>query len=287
MDGLPSPVKEKILNTLMYHFRNSSFVAMVSRRDTESFIQDLLQLLFPHFAETKCVSPIQLDGQLDILAAHLNYLLHPIQSELETSKEHITTAFFEQLPDIYNALLQDARCLYHGDPAATSVDEVIIAYPGFYAIAIYRIAHALHCLGVPVIPRLLSEFAHQRTGIDIHPGAKIGGAFCMDHGTGIVIGETTEIGNCVKLYQGVTLGALSVEKHMALTKRHPTIQDRVIIYAGATILGGDTVVGHDTIIGGNVWLTESVPPSSIVYHQSQIQVRQHHSDSLPVTCLTQ
>lgn len=285
MDGLPSPIKEEILNTLMYHFRNTSFVSMVSRSDTAQFIADLLQLLFPHFAETKCISPVQLDGQLDIMAAHLNYLLHPIQSELEQTKESITTAFFMQLPKIYNVLLQDARCIYHGDPAATSIDEVIIAYPGFYAIAIYRIAHAFYVLGVPVIPRLMSEIAHQRTGIDIHPGAQIGGAFCIDHGTGIVIGETTKIGNCVKLYQGVTLGALSVEKHMAQTKRHPTIEERVIIYAGATILGGETIVGKDTIIGGNVWLTESVPANSIVYHKSQIQVRQNNTSNSTPSCL--
>ena len=159
-----------------------------------------------------------------------------------------------------------------GDPAAKDEFEVIRAYPGFYAIAMYRIAHQLLLLEVPLIPRILTEWAHARTGIDIHPGARIGEFLYIDHGTGTVIGETTVIGDHVKLYQGVTLGALSVEKYMADTKRHPTIEDRAIIYSGATILGGDTVIGHDCVIGGNVWLTRSVPPHSTVYHQPIIKV---------------
>ena len=150
---------------------------------------------------------------------------------------------------------------------------MISAYPGFLAIAIHRIAHELCGLGVPILPRLLAEVAHTRTGIDIHPGATIGGSFCIDHGTGIVIGETAVIGNDVKLYQGVTLGALSVAKRAAGMKRHPTIEDRVVIYANATVLGGDTVVGHDSVVGGNVFLTASLPPDSVVYQTSQVRVR--------------
>ena len=157
-----------------------------------------------------------------------------------------------------------------GDPAAESRDEVVVAYPGFLAIAIYRIAHALHLLGVPLLPRLLAEVAHTRTGHRHPPGRHASAAsFCIDHGTGIVIGETAVIGDDVKLYQGVTLGALSVRKSAAGTKRHPTIEDRVVIYANATVLGGDTVVGHDCVIGGNVWLTNSVPPNSLVYHRAR------------------
>ncbi len=149
----------------------------------------------------------------------------------------------------------------------------MVAYPGFLAIATHRIAHAVHGLGIPVLPRLMSEIAHTRTGVDIHPGATIGRSFCIDHGTGVVIGETATIGDDVKVYQGVTLGAMSVAKSNAGKKRHPTIEDRVVLYSNATVLGGDTVVGHDSVIGGNVWLTNSVPPYSLVYHSSQVKVR--------------
>jgi len=172
-------------------------------------------------------------------------------------------------------LWKDAQAIYDGDPAAESIDEVIIAYPGFLAISIYRFAHELYLLKIPLLPRLLSEYAHQVTGIDINPGAKIGDSFFIDHGTGIVIGETAEIGNNVKIYQGVTLGAMSVEKELAKMKRHPTIEDNVIIYSQAVILGGDTRIGHDSVIGGNVWLTQSVPPHSVVYHTSEVKVRKN------------
>jgi serine O-acetyltransferase len=167
----------------------------------------------------------------------------------------------------------DAEAIEEGDPAAESVEEVVSAYPGFHAIAIYRIAHEFYALEVPIFPRLLSELAHQRTGIDIHPGATIGRSFFIDHGTGIVIGETSVIGERVKIYQGVTLGALSVEKSLSASKRHPTIENGVVIYSNATILGGETVIGHDSVIGGNVWLTESVLPYSVVYNRSEIRVR--------------
>jgi serine O-acetyltransferase len=180
--------------------------------------------------------------------------------------------FFSYLPVIHNQLRKDAEAIVREDPAAKNIDEVILTYPGFYAIAIYRMAHVLYKLEVPYIPRMLTEYAHQKTGIDIHPGAQIGAYFCIDHGTGIVIGQTTIIGNHVKLYQGVTLGAVSVEKSLAHVKRHPTIEDHVVIYANATILGGNITVGAHSIIGGNVWLTESVQAHSKVYHKSQIKV---------------
>jgi serine O-acetyltransferase len=158
---------------------------------------------------------------------------------------------------------------YEGDPAAKNLDEIILSYPGLEAIAIYRIAHELHIQGVPLIPRIMTEFAHVRTGIDIHPGAEIGDSFFIDHGTGVVIGETCSIGNNVRIYQGVTLGALSFKKDkdgklFKGIKRHPTIEDNVIIYAGATILGGETVIGRNSVIGGNVWLVDSVPPGTTV-----------------------
>jgi serine O-acetyltransferase len=184
-----------------------------------------------------------------------------------------TGAFFSVLPSIYKALLRDAHSIYESDPAAKSISEVVVAYPGFYATAVYRLSHQIWQQGLHTLARLLSEYAHSKTGIDIHPAARIGEAFAIDHGTGIVVGETTDIGNNVKIYQGVTLGALSVDKKRASTKRHPTIEDGVVIYSGATILGGETVIGSGSIIGGNVWLTYSVPPNSVVYHKSEIKVK--------------
>ncbi len=180
--------------------------------------------------------------------------------------------FLRSLPEMRRVLHADIEAAFEGDPAARSHMEVVMSYPGLYAVAVHRIAHSLHGLGIPLIPRVMSEHAHARTGIDIHPGATIGKAFFIDHGTGVVIGETCVIGRNVKLYQGVTLGAFSFAKdeHGNLVKgvkRHPDVEDNVIVYAGATILGGDTVIGHDSVIGGNVWLTHSVPPGSKVYNQ--------------------
>jgi serine O-acetyltransferase len=185
----------------------------------------------------------------------------------------LAAKFCQLLPGTYELLRADAEAIVAGDPAAESLEEVVVAYPGFLAITVHRLAHVLHTLAVPLVPRLLAEVAHARTGIDIHPGAQIGRSFCIDHGTGIVIGETAVIGDGVKIYQGVTLGALSVVKSTAGKKRHPTIEDRVVIYANATVLGGDTTVGHDSIIGGNVWITTSVPPRSYVHQTSQVSVR--------------
>jgi len=181
----------------------------------------------------------------------------------------VVTAFFERLPEVMSLIAADVEAAYVGDPAATCLEEVVLAYPGVKAVFTYRLAHLLHTLGVPLIPRIMTEFAHNETGVDIHPGANIGHEFFIDHGTGVVIGETTEIGDRVKLYQGVTLGALSFPREVSGelvrgTKRHPTLEDDVVVYAGATILGGDTVVGRGSVIGGNVWLTNSVPPFSRV-----------------------
>jgi serine O-acetyltransferase len=186
------------------------------------------------------------------------------------------------VPAIYESLVKDAQLFVDFDPAARSRESVILYYPGFYAISVYRLAHELYKLKVPYLPRIISEFAHSKTGIDIHPGADIGEHFFIDHGTGIVIGETTNIGNNVKIYQGVTLGAASVDKSMKGTKRHPTLQDNVIVYSGSTILGGSTVIGHDTVVGGNVWLTKSVPAFSVVYHESQVVIREGKDYNPPV-----
>jgi serine O-acetyltransferase len=178
----------------------------------------------------------------------------------------ITDDFLMQLPHIRARLHLDAQAALDGDPAARSEAEVILSYPGLAAVAVNRIAHYLYEQDVPLLPRVMSEYIHHQTGVDIHPGATIGDSFFIDHATGVVIGETTMIGNHVKVYQGVTLGALSVKKSLARKKRHPTIEDNVTIYAGATILGGETVIGRDSVIGGGVWLVNSVPPFSRVYN---------------------
>jgi serine O-acetyltransferase len=184
--------------------------------------------------------------------------------DVEKKSAEITHTFLTQLPQLREQLRLDAEAALAGDPAAQSVEEVILTYPGFQAITVHRVAHWLWQAGVPFLPRVMSEHAHTLTGIDIHPGAEVGESFFIDHGTGVVIGETTRIGDWVKVYQGVTLGALSVERSQAGTKRHPTIQDRVVLYAGATVLGGHTVVGQDAVVGGNVWLTSSVEPGVTV-----------------------
>lgn len=191
------------------------------------------------------------------------------EAEPKEKARKIRVAFMEQLPRIRELLMKDVEALYEGDPAAESREEVMICYPGFYAISIYRLAHELQKLHTPLIPRIMTEFAHEKTGIDIHPGATIGEYFFIDHGTGIVIGETTTIGDHVKLYQGVTLGARSFEldengNPVKKIKRHPDIGNHVVIYANATILGGDTVIGDRCVIGGNTWLTHSVPAGSTV-----------------------
>lgn len=181
--------------------------------------------------------------------------------------------FIQTVPELFCSLKKDAVSIYDNDPAARSIEEVYLAYPGFFAIAIYRMARVFFQLGLPLIPRLMTEYAHQLTGIDIHPGAMIGTSFFIDHGTGVVIGETVEIHDNVKLYQGVTLGALTVKKKLKNTKRHPTIEKDVTIYANATILGGDTIIGKNSIIGGNTWITTSVPQNSAVLHTPKVAIR--------------
>ena len=232
------------------------------RNAVEEAGEAVLAHLFPHFAP----GPSPADA-VDAEERELGEVLARALAAPDlpaNGASAIAERFLKRLPAIYDALLEDADAICEGDPAARNRDEVILAYPGFYAIAMYRIAHALHEFGAPLAARLLTEHAHRETGIDIHPGARIGARFSIDHGTGVVIGETAVLGDGVKLYQGVTLGAASVRKALTRTKRHPTIGNRVVIYSNATILGGDTVVGDDSIIGGNVWVTASVPPRSVV-----------------------
>ena len=259
---------QNLLKTL--YKKHSEKTSLPSPLLVETFIESLLALLFPAYNNKKIVSQEQLEEEYIKNKKSLDVLLLHVEKELSTTVSNQLEQFYQELPSIYTALLKDAEAIEKGDPAARGIEEVMRSYPGFYAISIFRIAHQLFVQNIPYIPRILTELAHSKTGIDIHPGATIGEYFFIDHGTGIVIGETTLIGNNVKVYQGVTLGALSVKKEMAETKRHPTIEDGVVIYAGATILGGRTIIGTNSVIGGNTWITESIEPNTLVYHQPEI-----------------
>src|SRR6056297_192733 len=244
------------------------------------FFDELLGLLFPEFASERFSDRESLEQRVDELRIKLRQIFDHNKECIKSGIKDLENEFFNALPEIRSKLLLDIDAIYLGDPAAQSRGEVIRTYPGFYAIAAHRIAHQLLKLGVILIPRIISEHAHRQAGIDIHPGAEIGDYFCIDHGTGIVIGETTVIGSKVKIYQGVTLGGLSVKKEDARKKRHPTIEDGVVIYAGATILGGDTVIGKNSIIGGNVWLTNSVPAHSKIYYQAKMTNAEGETDTI-------
>ncbi len=239
-----------------------------SPRLIEEWLDGLLAFLFPELSTLKFASEADFRNHYRTNDLKLYSILTGMSDRISLPAiDQVHSQFEACLPAIHDRLLEDADAILTGDPAAVSQVEVITTYPGFYAIAVYRIAHAMHDLGVSLLARMLTEIAHGNTGIEIHPGAEIGHRFCIDHGTGIVIGETVNIGNDVKMYQGVTLGALSVKKEMARTKRHPTIEDGVVIYAGATILGGDTVIGTGSIIGGNTWIVRSVPADSRIYYR--------------------
>ena len=263
---------------------NSFAKELLSKRQTHSctaslkteaidYLNGLIDFLFPHFSNKVYYQTEDILSKLQLLKRDLVQLLKLLNGLAPKNIEFIADAFIENVPAINKMLWEDAEAIFMGDPAAESIDEVILAYPGFTAIVIYRFAHELYLLEVPIIPRILTEHAHQITGIDIHPGATIGSPFFIDHGTGIVIGETSIIGKNVKLYQGITLGALSVDKSLSQVKRHPTIEDDVIIYSQAVILGGNTVIGKNSVIGGNTWITKSIAPNSIVYNKSEVKIR--------------
>jgi len=248
------------------------------RQEVVKVIHELQALLFPlvyrreypNMADETLLSQA-LYRLRDQLAAALRFRMEAGE-DAEAAAEEICAAFAERLPEVKRLLLLDVEALYEGDPAAVSREEVMISYPGFRAITIFRIAHELYLLKAPLIPRIMTEYAHERTGIDIHPGATVGEYFFIDHGTGIVVGETTTIGDHVKLYQGVTLGARSFEldengNPVKNIKRHPDIGNHVVIYANATILGGDTVIGDHCVIGGNTWLTRSVAAGSVISYR--------------------
>ncbi len=252
--------------------RQQSAQAIPPNKEIAKWALRLIGLLFPEISDKSYSSTDEIEKELENLKCQLNHLLDATQACKNHPTEEIAQQFIDAVQSIYKTLKNDIIALNSGDPAANNEFEVIRTYPGFWAIAFYRIAHQLLKLNTPLIPRILTEYAHSKTGIDIHPGAQIGDFLCIDHGTGIVIGETAIIGNHVKLYQGVTLGALSVTKDLAGFKRHPTLEDHVVIYSNATILGGETIIGAHSVIGGNVWLTKSVLPNSTVYHNPSIKV---------------
>lgn len=256
------------ISELASKFSSKHILLPINKKELETALETIIHILFP-VCEEEHIETIEkkLLSAYEILERNISGLL-----KKENSKE-IVDVFFDALPGIQERLYNDAKSFLKNDPAAESIEEVILAYPGFFALEVHRISHELHKLNVPIIPRLFSEYAHSTVGVDIHPGAVIGDNFFLDHGTGIVIGETCVIGNNVKIYQGVTLGALHVSKKLSKTKRHPTVEDNVVIYAGATILGGETLIGHDSTIGGNVWITHSVAPHSLVQYTSEMKIK--------------
>jgi serine O-acetyltransferase len=254
---------------------------------SEGYVVDIInklrEILFPGYFTREKIDPVNLKyyiGQaVSVLFDMLSeQIAHSIRhecfrydlpcTECEEQGQKFALTLLESIPSIRKILATDVQATYIGDPAAKSHDEIIFSYPGIFAITVYRVAHKLFEFKVPLLPRIMTEYAHSLTGIDIHPGANIGESFCIDHGTGVVIGETTVIGKNVRIYQGVTLGALSLPKNageqLRGKKRHPIIEDDVIIYSGATILGGDTIIGARSVIGGNVWITKTVPPDTKV-----------------------
>ncbi|SFB03763.1 serine O-acetyltransferase [Flavobacterium swingsii] len=254
----------------IYKKNNAKVKKLPDKVKTETWVEEIFYWIFS-IGEQYSDYDFFLEKEKQ-LQSNLTELIDNVLTDTEKAQE-IVKQLFAELETIHNWLEADLETVFNFDPAAKSRSEVLVAYPGFFAIAIYRLSHQLWKNNVPVLPRLISEYVHSKTGIDIHPSAKIGERFFIDHGTGIVIGETSIIGNDVKIYQGVTLGALTVSKDKAEEKRHPTIQNNVIIYANATILGGNTVIGSESIIGGNVWITNSIPPKSLVYHKSEIIIK--------------
>ncbi|PWW15311.1 serine O-acetyltransferase EpsC [Chryseobacterium sp. AG844] len=257
----------------IHQTKQNSIHGFFDKIKTKKWVKDLYETLFlPQDDNTED----QLKRNFEALQETLSDLINTVTGDKIITEKQVNR-FFEALPQLYDQLVLDAKSILEFDPAADSLEEVYLAYPGFFATYVYRISHQLWSQEVKILPRVISEYAHSKTGIDIHPGATIGKSFFIDHGTGIVIGETTVIGNNVKIYQGVTLGALNVSKEKAHQKRHPNIEDDVIIYSGATILGGETTIGRESIIGGNVWVTQDVPANSLVYHKSEIKIKDNSS----------
>ena len=283
---------ENIVDTILVDYRNGRSIDRIdtfSHPDKEVIIDmigKLLRIVYPGFSRDKNYRIYNAHHNLSMLIEDVMYnLIKQVtivlreklpEAEATARAEQISLEFFRAIPGLRAVIQTDVEAFYDGDPAAYSTDEIVFCYPGIYAVTIYRLAHVLYTMGVPMLPRIMTEHAHSVTGIDINPGATIGNYFFIDHGTGIVIGETTVIGDHVKIYQGVTLGALTTRGGQSLRgkRRHPTIEDNVTIYAGASILGGTTVIGHDSVIGSNVFITHSIPPSTTVSVKSQeLQIR--------------
>ncbi|MFS4447684.1 serine O-acetyltransferase EpsC [Maribacter sp. 2307UL18-2] len=256
--------KKNVVEQIIQHKKQPNLRYQLKER-TEVFTNLLFYTLFD--IET------EVEDNLNKLETEFDTLVDLACWDTEKPCKKLWENYVLKLPGILKKLNRDAEATVNCDPASLSIEEVYMAYPGFYAIAIYRLAHELYVEGFPLVPRLMTEYAHRQTGVDINPGAQIRDSFHIDHGTGVVIGETAVIKNHVKIYQGVTLGGLFVAKNLQKTKRHPTIENNVTIYANATILGGDTVIGENTIIGGNAWLTKSVPPNSTVFHTPEIKIK--------------
>ena len=287
-------VENRAIREILSHYKKENFFINKANDEVEldvalieSLIEKFFRIVFPGFFHERDFKASDMEIYISVLCRevmlildrqiflalkkfHENSSAHDAKNfdegELQEKARKITQEFFEKIPRVREFLETDLQAAFEGDPAAFDKTEIILSYPGFYAITVNRLAHEIFALGVPLIPRILTEFAHSRTGIDIHPGATIGKYFFIDHGTGIVIGETTVIGERVKIYQGVTLGALSTNGGQTLkgVKRHPTIEDNVTIYSGASILGGDTVIGEGCVIGGNTFITKSVAPGTTV-----------------------
>ena len=277
--------------------RHLASAALPDRQKIIEILETCFVVIYPGYYGEKSIDETNVEF---LIGGHVDRIARTLCEQVSRSIEHerkrldllaplcrgegeeVSLEFISRLPDIREKLSLDVEAHYDGDPAAKTLDEIIFSYPGMYAITVYRIAHELHNIGVPLVPRIMAEHAHSLTGIDIHPGATIGKSFFIDHGTGVVIGETTEIGDRVRIYHGVTLGALSPRKGQELRgqKRHPTIEDDVTLYPGATILGGETRIGKGSIIGGNVWLTHSVAPgTSVVIEEPQLRFRSGSSQA--------
>lgn len=286
MEGAYKKEMDELVGEILQSYQNYPQTCSINTRNrvNKNIIIDILEeircVIFPGFFEVKNLNRDSIEYHVGELLEDIQYRLKKQvtralyhtdekdirEADVQRRAEEIVKAFLQRIPHLREVLATDVQAAYDGDPAAFNTDEVIFSYPGVFAITVNRIAHELHVLGVPLIPRMMTEYAHSLTGIDIHPGATIGEYFFIDHGTGVVVGETTEIGKCVKIYQGVTLGALSTRGGQSLRskKRHPTLEDNVTVYSGASILGGETVIGEGASIGSNAFITSSVPAGTRV-----------------------
>ncbi len=279
---------EAVVDSILEDYRSDRDIDKIDslvRPDKDSvidIIEKLRRIVFPGYFRDKSYRIYNAKHNLSMLIEDVMFNLNrqlalayrsagQTQEEAESKAQEVSLAFFKEIPNVRAIVQTDLQAAYDGDPAATGMAEIIFSYPGLFAITVYRLAHVLYTLGAPMLPRIMTEYAHSTTGIDIHPGATVGKYFFIDHGTGVVVGETTVIGDNVKIYQGVTLRALSTRGGQSLRgkRRHPTIEDNVTIYAGASVLGGDTVIGRDSVIGSNVFITKSIAPCTTVTTKNQ------------------